>query len=1113
MQIQINLRPDTSRLFLFETRQPFLFFRWITRLALVVLLGAILTQCSDKDDEPEPGSSEKVITINGELRGPSDIHIGNSGLPPSASNLAVSAAKEPDTGQPKNSVQNQTVSSTGSQSLDSATGQSIYASATSFSAISGEVLLAGIEISLFRLTDYLDAPASAQPLAKVTTDTDGKFSTEEIPANTDILALAHTDPRLSAFYPDAGAQTNLTINTATTLAAEYYGPALNAGNTVTSQNIQIIIQRANEITEGMSGEELLNLLNGLVPEQFGEGFPGGLPPYLQEIVNRLNGIQQADCSEITFSAKSGKPGNIITIIGLPDEFGQEPYLLLYLPGEESSGKKDAFPVYLELTGGGEAEFAIPINPANPMEGGEVQLVIESEDETLVCSSTTFTIQPMEASPGVFSAMVDDLESGFIHLATSLDYNVEDLLVADVLSLPAEVMGIAFGLQAVAGPDVPNNLRAMATGEILMEGESQKLEPWEMELIEAIIAGIGMDQDIKALKNAMLEVDLDETKNLRNQLHQKNNDISPGTLQAMMLLQTSFENQNASTIRSLQNKVKTGIGVIGIGATLLRAPHVAAGAALLGSVATAGHLVYDMGEHLLPSKLADILLEANPSLYSEEDDGSEGNWETQLVATTNGYRVDLPSTIGALPGWGGISKRLVQMERLARFNPAGIGIGFDVTKDLVSMILTEFDAFGLDIPSEEYHVTFDPNRFGESMFFEWELRTIITEDGGPPFVFKGGNDLVYIPKGVGQSEINIKTTGGLIFKGQVVEKRQILELKPIEIEIVREIGPGFTIGSPFFLEVGEELPLQAWVRNAIEEKVEWTVSPNNGGIEFVELGPNELTIAGREPGNYIITAESLARTGARTNNQPVRKATAKVVVEQLRISIPGCIIKGEFHEFKAWFGDEQISFSELNWTISGPGNLSNTGLYSSPQTGQVQIEFSMKRNEDITAEVSFEVREKCPDIYDIYVENGPLARRYYGEIERDDDSDYGTVPNFFNQETLGMPGYTAARLMMYDPTLLAVMDVLFINGVPLPIGDAVENSTLVITLNNSILAGVSGSVSVSNFMTYVDFMGNESSWSGTIKFFGIFEADDESLVDVKGTFTVMPMEPDEDKDAR
>lgn len=69
MQIQINLRPDTSRLFLFETRQPFLFFRWITRLALVVLLGAILTQCSDKDDEPEPGSSEKVITINGELRG------------------------------------------------------------------------------------------------------------------------------------------------------------------------------------------------------------------------------------------------------------------------------------------------------------------------------------------------------------------------------------------------------------------------------------------------------------------------------------------------------------------------------------------------------------------------------------------------------------------------------------------------------------------------------------------------------------------------------------------------------------------------------------------------------------------------------------------------------------------------------------------------------------------------------------------------------------------------------------------------------------------------------------------------------------------------------------
>lgn len=1051
-------------------------------LALAVFFSATLTQCAEKEDDPEPDESLQGITLSGELNGPAEISISAAGV--------------------KTSANSRQLANSGANS----------------SSISGEVPLSGIEISFFRLSEYLNAPATAQALAKVTTDVNGKFRAEGIPENTDILALTHTTPRLSAIYLSVDVQTNIAINSATTLAAEYYGHAISSGETLSSEELQTIIERASEITEGMSGDKLLNLLSALVPEQFGEGFPPELPLPLQSVVNRLSGIQAVDCDEIIFSAKSGKPGTIIKISGLPDEFGQEPYLLLYLPGEESSGKQNAYPVYIERAEGGGAEFAIPINPAKPMEGGEVLLVLESEDETLFCSPTPFTIQPMEASPGIFSRMVDDLESGFTQLAISLGYDKEELLVTDVLSLPAEVRGIAVGLQAVAGPNVPNNLRTLATGEYLVEGETKNIEPAEMELIEAIIAGIGMEKDIKELNKAMLEVDLEETKNLRTQARVKNQSVTPGTLQAMMLLQTSFETQNASYVRSLQNKLKTGITVIGIGSTLVGAVPVAAGATLLGSVATAGHLVYDMGEHLLPSKLSGILLDANPSLYSEEDDGSEGSWEAQLVATTNGYKLDLPSAIGALPGWNGISGALGQMGRLARFNPEGIKIGFDVSKDLASNILSGLDELGLNVPPEEYHVTFDPNRFGEDIFFEWELRTIQSEDGGPPFVFSGDNDLIYTPRGVGQSEIHIQTTGGLIYKGQVVNNSQILELKPIEIEIVQEIGPGFTVSPPFFLEVDKELPLQALVINAIDKKVEWTVSPNNGGIEFVELGPNELTIVGREPGTYLITAESLARTGARADNQPVRMATAKVVVENLRISTPTCIIAGEFHEFKASFGDEQVSFSELNWTIVGPGNLSNTGLYSSPQTGQVQIEFSLKRNENITAQVNFEVREKCPDSYDIYVEGGPLAGRYYGEIERDDESDYFTIPNFFNQafyENRGKPGYTAARLMMNGPILQAGADVLFLNGVPLPICADSNNedcTLMAITINNRLMGGGAGSVSVSNFKTYLDFMGNETIWSGTIEFSGTFGLlDDESVppFEVRGTFTVMPPDPEEE----
>ena len=147
----------------------------------------------------------------------------------------------------------------------------------------------------------------------------------------------------------------------------------------------------------------------------------------------------------------------------------------------------------------------------------------------------------------------------------------------------------------------------------------------------------------------------------------------------------------------------------------------------------------------------------------------------------------------------------------------------------------------------------------------------------------------------------------------------------------------------------------------------------------------------------------------------------------------------------------------------------------------------------------------------------MAGVYAGEIEHDDDSEYFVLPSHLDLGiAFGLTGKTSASLNMLTPNIWIVMQINFENGVPRPIGtdagDEFTNSMVVLTVGGYTMGGVQGQISVSDYKTYFDFMGNESGWSGTVEFSGMFEMvvdEDIPLFPVSGRIVVMPFPAEAD----
>jgi hypothetical protein len=1042
-------------------------YRRVLFSGIMLLLAMSLTQCS-KEDGPDPTQTPTGIAISGIVQAP-----------------------------------------TGTTAKSDASGPAGITAKSETSA--GETPLPNTKVELYRVSDYFSNPATAQPLATVTTGAAGRFTAQGIPPNTDILAITQSDPRLSAIYLNVSIQTNIDINTATTLTAEYLAPYLHAGQSLTNQRLQSVLLRAADITVALSGNELLAILNGLLPDKFGQGLPDNPPPQFQYILDELSGIQQIDCSGITFSLAQGKPATVVEVVGLLPEMGDEPLLWVSSTSKVTGLTEGKHLAYFERTEGDMAVFVVPLHPTMLMEGGEVLLTLTSEDGTLACAPRPFTIQSLDEVQGVFEEMVDQLEASLYHLSDLLGADPEALLVADVKTLEPSMAALATGLKGVKGPDNPYSLRAMLSGDATIDGEPIFDGPAKA-IAEAMMVSSGLADVFQDISSNTLGIQVEQIENESGRLAKTNKDqlsLEPISLHRLMEVQDNYSRLNGPLLKASKEAFGIMMGGIAVGAAAVGAAPIAGTAGIAGTAVAIHQLAVNMMIDLLPSKLDGFLMEVDPAVF-DEDDPDPGQWEAKLVASNKGFTFDWPTAIGLIPGWGKLGGGVAWVTRGSTAFKQGVEIGFQVSLDAARSVFGIVEGSNMNLNPNEFVVTVDPNRNQESNFFEWEMRTITTEKGGDPIVLDGGNALIYHNREVGTAEIRIRTTGNY-FQGQVVNNNRQLGVAPIIIEVL-ELDGGALFAPPVYMEVDEEAMLQANVENALDEDVTWRVIPDNTGLVIHPKADNQVLIVSHEPGEYVVVAESASRMGPRAANNPVRWGSARVIVDGLRLNNPNCLTKGESFQFVARFGNEPIEFSELNWTINGPGSISGSGVYSSNQEGDVKVEFSLKRNPLTTETVEFQVRQKCPNQYRVQIAGGPLAGIYAGEIEHDDD-DYMVIPFHINQETdFGITGLTTAMLNLVGPNINVGLNILMDAGVPRPVGAETGDSFVQLVVADRLMVGVQGQITLSDYRTYFDLAGNESAWSGTVEFSGMFgfaAEEDSPLFPASGRIVVMPFPADED----
>lgn len=926
------------------------FFNGVTRLVVYISIAFIFVTCSDDvagpdASDPDPDPPDESIRLSGAVAGPDD--------------AAFSAV------DPEHNLAADQDSLVGEAEMETDTlASSPAVVATDF--LDGETPLAGTGVVIYILDDYAEDPAGAEPAATATTDQEGNYEADGIPAERDLLILVESEPRLSTVVPGSDDDLIGDINTATTLAAEYHGPDLVAGMSLPEQEFLENIDLVSELLEDRLPDELADALVELIPENFGDGFPDPVPSHLQYLLNALSGIDLSVCEDIEFAENSARPTNVVDVYGLAEDFGDEPWAWFYDASVESPGNEDRQLVYVERTDGDAAVLVVPLHPGNVMDGGPGEIAFFDENEDFVCPGREFNVEPLASAPGTFEDLIDDVEEFLEVESGRIGYDPEELRhinISDLNDQHVLLAPLAAGLQLIDGPNYPNNFRNRLSGDApRLEGES--LDD-ALELVNALAAEAGYTSLTDNLQNgneAALVTQAEIEPHMPECLELPWNISTPDQLDCWMGALEVFDRlrETIRTVRAPQDKIIGLIASYGPEDPGAFDPvsQLAEAAAMSESMMEALRMYADLMYHLLPAELTHLEIEADPASYNEDDEQA-GGWQGVLSAKSQDYTFNFIMAMEPIPqlGAGNVTNMLAR--KAGRGEQAQELIG-EITDILVDE-MEDLDIVERDFDERPYEVDHNPKRSDpdEKEYFEWELETLWSERGLTPFIFTDDERGYQTPQDVGASELQVRTPGGDVFRGQVIDVSVLLEANAIEVDIIRQPG-GDT--SPFYVGPGEEVVLHTIVEYANDESVEWEAS--SALIEREITDSTAVYEAPGEGGSYGVRAESTADQGLRRDGQPVRFDLATIIVDDFHVTPdPACIELNETVEFRAFVDGEEIPFTDpdLDWTVTGPGSLDNNGLYVSASEGDVRIEFEYQPpefEEPLIEETEFVVEEFC-----------------------------------------------------------------------------------------------------------------------------------------------------------
>ena len=690
------------------------------------------------------------------------------------------------------------------------------------------------------------------------------------------------------------------------------------------------------------------------------------------------------CADLQTTEDSSIPARYINLEGLFEVFGEKPMAWFYDATVDDPGENDRHPAFIERTGDdGEAQIGVPLHPANPMDGGTANIVIISENESIVCEGIPFEIEAMAPAPGTLAGIADNLEDMLTARAAAIGYAKAELLNADLSGLAPDVMPIAAGFQMLEGDGFSNNIRAIISGDAPIADD---MDDEAMALVEAAIAASGYAAALSSLNTELSNLpDMEAMtgvasgKRLPDGPFQQSFGLdrvslsSPQALSNYMNAQSRCANANTGTAQA--SRVAGGLVLTGV-AFLVPPSAPAAGVAALNLFLM--DLILGICEDQYPSKLRDIQLALDPASFYE-DSGETGEWEASLEAEANGYTLTWPDAIGAIPGLGKVGEKVGS---IARQTDAIQGLVGETTE-----LIQGFATAGLGLNAESGPINYPATIYGPLMidpttdedYFTWDL---VTQAETPPFGFID-DDTGYEPLAAGEAELWVQTAQG-VFEGNHSSAQGELEVHAIEVEIdilgmentatnIIRMGPETMFGN--------EITLAASVEYAHDESIDWYYEVLDGPdpVTFDPFGPDNemlfLAFMEESEGSYMIYAESATRDGPRAGNDPIRYDHAAIIVsedeEELESLLhltprPGCVMPDQDDfQFTANLGeDDEIPFSDLDYAMSGPGSLSADGVYSPSGEGGVSITVAYNHpdyEDPPTDEVTFFVRESCGEL--------------------------------------------------------------------------------------------------------------------------------------------------------
>lgn len=908
-------------------------------LILLLLVGFVMAGCSDEG--VGPGDDDRTIAVSGEVRAPATEGDGSAGT----SDRADPAPTAPP--------------------------------------LEGEAPVADAEVRIYDLDEYAAGPDAATPLASTTTDGEGRYRVEDLPRGNDLLVVVGTDPRLTSIVHEADENATGDVNTATTLAAERWAPDLLDGATLPEDDFEETVEAAETALQEKPGEELDGLLDLLVPPELGDGFPELLPPAAQFLVDVLSGADPAVCEALELEEDAATPTTRVPVTGLSEALGQDPGVWIYDAEVEELVPDERRPGYVERDVDEEGLFFTPVHPTDWMDGGEIQVAIFAEDESLTCPGLDLEVLPLEPAPGTMEATVDALVEDARQFAEDAGYDPQQLLETDVRELDPWIRGIATHLQILEGPNNPNNVRNLLTGEApALDGV--EVEEELNDLLDALAAESGLSEALREGSTRMAELasvlegerpveaaarpsdgPTEVSGNAGSDpivdLEPPNQPVTPQTLDRLMTIQSGFAAVNGGAYGEWLefSTIATGTISVALTATLVGAP-AGAQVGVASNVLTGIGIALDFGESMLPSTLQDIELQPSPASF-DEDSEDGGQWEAPVAALTGEWSLKVPDVLGVMPIGGGAMKVL---GRMGQFSDEVLDFGkhvLEAQKGWIQQVWgVSSDSGPLQIGRHPYNVQggVTPERAGEDDYFSWQFRTDWSETGIDPLGLVHGSESRYKPRDVGAADLRVRTEPGR-FADQFRESIERIRVEAIDVNIVDQGGAE----PPFQVSPGEEIGLFAEVENAQDTTVEWSA----GAGELISVGGESNQKASyrapEEPGSYRVTAESIAEGGLRADREPPRLDRAWVFVGDFSVSpSPPCVEVGETVAFSATIGGEELPDDQVSATVvQGSGSITDDGVYTAGSEGEVTIVFEYLppgADEPLTREVSFQVREFC-----------------------------------------------------------------------------------------------------------------------------------------------------------